>query len=252
MSVTPDLELTMAALGRLARPAVHDRLADAPPSPAPAAAGLVAEVEARAILSAAGFPVVPGHEAASADEVVRRATDLVPPYALKVSLADVGHKDRIGGVSLGVSSVEDLRVACGEIAERAVQAGAAPTAAAVGFLVTEMAFGPEVLVGGLRDPIAGPTVTAAVGGWAAEAGATLGTIVGPRDVSTVEVLVRRWGAERLLGARRTAALVDFLAAFSAAFADGALADYDTVEINPLILAPAGPVIVDALMVRAIR
>jgi acetate---CoA ligase (ADP-forming) len=153
-------------------------------------------------------------------------------------------------VRLGLTSADELRAACREIAERAVAAGAAPDVDAVGFLVTELAFGPEVLVGALRDPVAGPTVTVAVGGWAAEAGATLGTIVGAREETAIAELARRWDAPRLLGEARTRDLVTFLARLADAFAGGPLAGFDTVEINPLLLTAGGPVIADALMVRA--
>ena len=178
------------------------------------------------------------------------AGELRGPLAVKVSLADVGHKDRIGGVRLGLTSPEEVRAACDEIAASAVAAGAAATPGDVRFLVTEMAFGPEVLVGALRDPgRRARRSRSAVGGWAAEAGATLGTIVGAPDAAAIEALARGWDAPRLLGARRTADLVAFLERFAAAFAGGALAGYGTVEINPLILAPGGPVIVDALLVE---
>ena len=248
VSVTPDLELTLAALGRLARVPAPAH-AGAPDARSAARPGLVAEAAARDVLAAAGLPLVRGAEAATPDAAVALAGELRGPLAVKVSLADVGHKDRIGGVRLGLTSPEEVRAACDEIAASAVAAGAAATPGDVRFLVTELAFGPEVLVGALRDPVAGPTVTVAVGGWAAEAGAPLGTIVGAPDAAAIEALARGWDLPRLLGARRTADLVAFLERFAAAFATGALAGYGTVEINPLILAPGGPVIVDALLVE---
>ena len=190
-----------------------------------------------------------GGEAATPDAAVALAGELRGPLAVKVSLAGVGHKDRIGGVRLGLTAPDDVRAACEEIAAGAVAAGAAAAPGDVRFLVTEMAFGPEVLLGALRDPVAGPTVTVAVGGWAAEAGATLGTIVGAPDAAALAALARGWDLPRLLGQRRTADLVAVLERLAAAFAGGALATYGTVEINPLILAAGGPVIVDALLVE---
>lgn len=251
--VTSDLELTMAALSRLARPEVRDALVpEAMASPhSPRSENLVTEAEARRILLAAGLPVVEGREAASPAEAVAHAEALRPPFAVKVSLPGVGHKERVGGVRLGLASPEAVRAACAEIAAGAVAAGVAGQETEVGFLVTEMAFGAEILVGALRDPVAGPTVTVAVGGWAAEAGLTLGTIVGAREAAELETLARRWGLPRLLGERRSADLAGFLAGLTTAFVDGPLSAYGTVELNPLLLTVDGPVIVDALMVRGL-
>ena len=118
------------------------------------------------------------------------------------------------------------------------------------FLVTEMAFGPEVLLGALRDPVAGPTVTVAVGGWAAEAGATLGTIVGAPGRRGARGAGARLGpaaAARRRGGPRTSS--PSWSASRRPSPAARSATYGTVEINPLILAAGGPVIVDALLVE---
>jgi hypothetical protein len=102
-------------------------------------------------------------------------------------------------------------------------------------------------VGALRDPVAGASVTVAVGGWAAESGATFGTAAlngGPQAAR----LVDGWGLPRLLGERRSGQLAGFLDQLATAFVKGPLTGYATVEINPVMLTEHGPVIVDALLV----
>jgi acyl-CoA synthetase (NDP forming) len=243
--VTPDLELTAAALGKLygfdGAPASAAGLDS---SGSAATEGLVAEAGAREVLEAAGLPVVAGGVARDAAGAVELAARLRAPWVVKLSAADVGHKERIGGVRIGLRTADEVRAACEDIAASAREAG---VTGEVAYLVSEMAFGPELLVGALRDPVAGASLTVAVGGWAAESGATFGTAAlngGPQAAE----LVRGWGLARLLGERRAGQLAEFLERLATAFVGGALARYATVEINPVMLTAEGPVIVDALLV----
>ncbi len=252
VSVTPDLELTMAALGRLARPAAreHAGAPDAAPVRGDRTGGGGRRSGGAGRRRAAGGPGRRGGHGGGGGGPGRRAAGTARGQGLARRRRPQGpHRRRPPRAHVA-------RARCAPRARRSPRAPLPPAPslrpADVRFLVTEMAFGPEVLAGALRDPVAGPTVTVAVGGWAAEAGATLGTIVGAPGVAALEALARGWDAPRLLGARRTADLVAFLERFAAAFAAGALAGYGTVEINPLILAPGGPVIVDALLVEEVR
>ena len=246
--VSANLEATMAALGRIAE-AAGPLPATVAPSAAATSTGLVAEVEAREILERAGLPVVAGVVSGDVDELVRRSAQLRRPWVAKLAAANVGHKGRVGGVRLGLPDEDALRDACSQITASAVAAGVV-SEPDVAFLVTETEFGPELLVGALRDPIAGPSLTLAVGGWAAEAGAIFGTIPLPAQRDAVRELVRAWNLDHLLGAERADALAGFLHALGDGFSAGQLAGFDTVEINPLILTDHGPSIVDALMVRS--
>lgn len=252
VSVTTSLPLTMSALGKL-------YAAAQPYSAAPAAAaaawrpaesvepGLITEVEARKILEGAGLPVVKGVVGADLDELIAGAGELTRPWVAKLVAEGVGHKGRVGGVRLGLADEQALREGCGAIADAAIAAGVA-TREQIGFLVTETEFGPELLIGALRDPVAGPSVTVAVGGWAAESGQVFGTIPLPVGREELQTLAKRWRLDHLLG-DRVDGLVDFLAELSDSFATGQLSEYTTVEINPLMLTGHGPSIVDALIVR---
>jgi len=280
--ISADLDRTLAALGALY--AVDDPAEQGPASPpvpqsppAPAGRGadgggggdgtaatdaavvepdatpedsargrLVTEAEGREILGRLGLPLVAGRECADVEDVVRAARELAGPLVLKLSAPGVGHRDRVGGIRLGLAGEDALRRAAEEIRASAEAAGV--PAADIGFLVEEMVFGPEILIGAIRDPIAGPTVTVAVGGWAAEAGATFGTLVLPLTPEEITQALARRRLPHLLGDRRTADLAALLTTVATEFATGALAAYRTVELNPVILGPDGPRVVDVLMV----
>ena len=246
---SPNLEATMAALGRLYE-AAGPLPASAPTDSGFLAAGLVAEVEARMILDGVGLPVVRGVVERDVDALARRASELRRPWVAKLAAAAVGHKGRIGGVRLGLIDERALRIACDDIAASAVAAGAV-SAQDVAFLVTETEFGPELLVGAptRSDRRAQPDVGRRRLGW--ESGAVFGD--DPAANATRRVsreLLRSWNLPHLLGAERAEALARFLSALGVEFATGRLTSFDTVEINPLILASNGPSIVDALMVRS--
>jgi acyl-CoA synthetase (NDP forming) len=261
VSVTTSLPLTMAALGKLYAAAGHynSRPAAAAAAPRPAESagageratehdgGLITEVQARKLLTAAGLPVVKGVVASDLDELVAGASVLTRPWVAKLVAEGVGHKGRVGGVRLGLSDEAALREACEAIAAAASAAGVA-TREQIAFLVTETEFGPELLIGALRDPVAGASLTVAVGGWAAESGQIFGILPLPITREELWGRVREWRLD-LLG-DRVAGLVEFLTDLGDAFAGGLLAEYATVEINPLMLTSHGPSVVDALIVRS--
>lgn len=246
VSVTPDLDLTLAALGRMHGAAVLEgdlRARPAGGGHADSTTAITAEAASRAILANAGLPVVAGGEYGSADEVVA-AAGTGGRWVVKLSLDSVAHKERVGGVVLGVSGPDAVREACERIAANAIAAGVSD-GSDIRYLLDEMVSGPEILVGMLSDPVAGPCITVAVGGWAAEAGAIFGTLALPHP--DVEAAFALWGLPHLLGAERSAGLAGFVRDLGAAVTTGPLKGYTTIELNPVMLTSRGPVIVDALM-----
>ena len=246
--VAPDLDLTLAALGRLALPRRADDDLPGPSSSTGSGTmsrGIVAEAAARELLRAAGVPVVGGAEAADESEAERVAATLTGPFAVKLSLASVAHKERVGGVALSVPA-EGVAAACGRIKANAIAAGVSD-GSDVRFLVTEMVSGPELLVGVVRDPLAGLSLTVAVGGWAAEAGAVFGTIPLASSPSIADH-VAAWRLPRLIGSERAEGFVGFLERLADA-ARTDLTDFREIELNPVMLTARGPLVVDALLVE---
>jgi acetate---CoA ligase (ADP-forming) len=244
--VLPDLDNAIRALAKL-YPAGVDQPGRAALGQA-AAPGIVAEAAGRAVLEKIGIPLVRGVEVAGVDAAVRAAGELTGPYVIKISLPDVGHKQRVGGVRVGLTDGNAVDAACRAVEESAIRLGLldAPPAS---FLVQEMAVGPEILVGLLRDAAAGPVLSVGVGGWAAELGEPAITLALPAAPEALAGVIGRSRLGRTLGEERSRELRQLVAVLADEFARGALAGYAAVECNPVILTATGPVVADVLLVR---
>jgi acetate---CoA ligase (ADP-forming) len=244
--VLPDLDNAIRALAKL-YPADPDRPITEPAVARAAAAGIVAEAAGRDVLEKIGVPLVRGVEVVGADAAVQAAAALPGPYVIKISLPDVGHKQRVDGVRVGLTDGAAVAAACREVEESAIKLGvlAAPPAS---FLVQQMAVGPEILVGLLRDAAAGPVLSVGAGGWAAELGEPAIMVALPAAPDALSRAVSRSRLARALGAERSRELSELVAVLAAEFVNGELAEYTTVECNPVILTATGPVVADVLLV----
>lgn len=251
VSVNTGFATTVSSLARL-----YDHSEDAAPAPASHGApvdpeSVVDEAPAREILAGLGFPVVRGFVATSAADARDGAQDVPAPWVAKVAVEGLGHKGRVGGVRLGLTTLDELEEACEDITAKVVEFGIA-AAEDVGFMVQQMVFGPEVLVGLVRDRVAGPAAVVGVGGWAAESASIFATIPLPASKAHIAELVTGSALPRLIGADKADELIDLLAGLTEQFTAGALVQYDTVELNPVIMAGDGPKVADALLVRRAR
>lgn len=211
------------------------------------------EHEAKQVLAAYGLPVTQEGLAASADEAAALARRIGFPVALKVQSPDILHKTEAGGILLNLRSEEDVRRAYGEIMGRARQYR--PGADIAGVLVQEMIEGGvEVIVGVTKDPVFGPVVMFGLGGIFVEALRDVSFRVAPLARRDAEEMIREVKGYRLLEGIRgkppcdVAALADAILKVSHLAADfaGRIAELD---INPLIVLPAGVWVVDALIVK---
>ena len=141
-------------------------------------------------------------------------------------------RDRAGLVRLGLGA-------------NALAAAALDMPTARGFLVEEMAPPPvaELLVGLRRDPVYGMTLSLGMGGTAAELLGDIVTLVLPVAGDEIRAALSRLRLAPLLTGYRGRAPADIDAAIDAALrlCDIMIAnpDIDEIEINPLMLAPAG-------------
>jgi hypothetical protein len=94
-----------------------------------------------------------------------------------------------------------------------------------------MAFGPELFVGCSRDPWYGAHLVLARGG-----------------VNVEETANSRILPITAMAAEIGAAAASLVGRVAAAFGDGSLSGYATVELNPVILDAGGPKIADVLLV----
>lgn len=200
---------------------------------------LMAESDAKALLSAAGIAVPKGISAATLADLVPLAAGLTAPLALK-GLGFV-HKTEAGAVRLGLASLQDQPEMPG----------------ATGYLAEEMVTGAvaEVLIGLRRDPVYGATLTLGMGGVAAEVLADTVTLVLPVSEDQILDAMRRLRLWPLLDGYRGRARADVaaVAAMAVRLAGVMLGDEscEEIEINPVMAREKGAVAVDALIRRAI-
>jgi acetate---CoA ligase (ADP-forming) len=230
--------------------------AAAPPSIArvtpPAVVGPLDEANSKALLAKVGIPVA-RECVLSPDTEKPTAIDLEFPLAVKLLSRDIAHKSEVGGVVLGVSSLDGIAAAIRDI--RANVRRQRPQASIDGFIVAEMITdGLETLIGVVRDPSFGPVVAFGLGGVAAEALKDVSYRVAPFGADEACAMIGELRASALFGAFRgrgaldVDALAEAIARISAwAAQQERIAELD---INPLFVRPRGRGVVaaDALIV----
>ncbi|BBK43997.1 hypothetical protein STVA_40170 [Allostella vacuolata] len=227
---------------------------DLPAGALPAPAGPVDEREAKRILAAAGIPVVEDRLVRTAEEAGAAAAQFGGPVVLKVSSPDILHKTEVGGVVVGLASPADAAAAFTAMMDR-VKA-ARPAARIEGALVSPMiGDGVECIMGISVDPAFGPVVLFGLGGIFVEVLKDVTLRVAPFGVDDAARMIREVKGFPLLDGARgkpkadVDALADALARLSV-FAAANAGRIDSVDVNPILVRPAGQgvVAVDALFV----
>jgi acetyl-CoA synthetase len=167
------------------------------------------------------------------------------PVVIKVASADVQHKSDVGGVVLNVRSAEEAAAA----AERMRSLGDT-------FLVEEMVTDgvAEILVGAVVDAQFGLTLVIGAGGVLTELLQDSVSLLPPFTRASVTTALRRLVVAKMLEGFRgkpaadVPALIDTILAVGN-FAEKNLASLVELDVNPVIVRPAGAgaVAVDALI-----
>lgn len=250
----------VAALHRFARAFATSAApaAGLPPAIAvPDAAGAALdEVRSKALLATAGVPGPAERIAGSADDAVAAADALGYPVAMKIVSPDIVHKSDIGGVALGIGDRDAARSCYARL--RAAAQAAAPAARIVGVLVTPMIDdGVELIVGVQNDAVFGPVVVCGLGGALVEVLQATSLRRAPFDADAARAMIASGPAAALLaGVRgRPPADVDGLAVTLAALSRFAAANAHwlaSIDVNPLVVRPAGRGVVALDAVIAVR
>ncbi len=123
----------------------------------------IGEAESKEILEAYGFATPKGSIATTADQAANIADQLGFPVVLKIWSPDILHKSDVGGVKVGLKSVQEVRDAFDLMMYRIPKK--MPKANILGVLVQEMCrSGREVILGMHRDPHFGPLMMFGMGG----------------------------------------------------------------------------------------
>ena len=212
---------------------------------------MLTEPEAKALLAAAGVPVVPTTVCGPTPEAaVQAAQALGFPVVLKVLSAQISHKSDVGGVALNLETAQDVSIAAQAILTRA--ADRRPDAHIDGFTVQPMVRRPralELIVGASIDPLFGPVLLFGQGGTAVEVVADRAVALPPLNAALARALIDRTRVARLLQGWRdvpaadVGAVVDTLMAVSQLLAtEPRIAE---IDINPLLCDAQGAIALDA-------
>jgi acyl-CoA synthetase (NDP forming) len=202
------------------------------------------EQDTKLLLAQYGVHSVSGSVGTDADEVVRAASTIGYPVALKILSPDIAHKTEVGGVKLNIADESELRAACEAIFESVKRH--APQAQVDGLLVQAMATGgvAELIAGVTHDAVFGPTLTVGLGGVLTEVYRDASHRLLPIDSEMVLQMLQGLRAWPLLDGFRgrphgdVHAACDNVAALSrAAMALGPQAE--EIEINPIQVRARG-------------
>jgi acyl-CoA synthetase (NDP forming) len=204
------------------------------------AARTLDEAAAKAALAGHGLATPDGAIATTPEEAATIAAEVGFPVALKGR--GIAHKTEAGAVRLGLRSAE------------AVAAAARGMDFAESWLVERMVEGTvaELILGVVRDPAYGYTLTIGAGGILTELLADTATLVIPAGEADIRAALAGLKTAALLTGYRGRAHGDIEAVVAACMALQAyVAEIDDrleeIEINPLMVTPHGAVAADALI-----
>ncbi|MGO4654520.1 acetate--CoA ligase family protein [Ensifer sp. 2YAB10] len=205
----------------------------------------LSEHEAKVELAAAGLTVPKGKTATSAEEAANAAEALGFPVVLKG--LGVAHKTEAGAVKLNLASRDEVFIAAKAMA-----------GVASGYLVEKMVGKPvaELIIGAMRDPVAGPVLTIGAGGILVELLDDSTILTLPTTPEAIREAIGGLKIRKLLDGYRGAPAADFAAltdavAAAASYVVANASKLEELDINPLMVLPngQGAVAADALIRR---
>ncbi|WP_075292149.1 acetate--CoA ligase family protein [Pararhizobium arenae] len=205
----------------------------------------LSEHEAKTELAAFGLTIPQGVTAATAEEAADAAEKLGFPVVLKGQ--GVAHKTEAGAVKLNLASRDAV-----------LDAAKAMAGVASGYLVEKMVAKPvaELIVGAMRDPVAGPVLTVGAGGILVELIEDSAILTLPTNDKAIRETLSGLKTAKLLGGYRGQpkgdidALVRAVASVASYVVSNA-SMIEEVDINPIMVLPegSGTVAADALIRR---
>lgn len=202
----------------------------------------VAEVEAKEILRAYDFNILPGSLAETAQQAVETAERIGYPVVLKISSPDIIHKSDFGGVRINLANAEQVRDAFDLMMLRVQRR--APNARIRGGFVEKMGpRGREMILGMTRDPQFGPMLMFGLGGIFVEVMKDVTFYLAPITAEEAMQMLKNTRSYALLQGARGQAPVDLEAIATALQRISQLVtDYPQItelDINPFIVGEVG-------------
>ena len=208
--------------------------------------GWLAPGEVERLLFCWGIPVVASRLAHSARAAGRAAAELGGHVALKAVAPGLVHRRDAGAVRLGLAGPTAVSRAAGVMARQLTAAGTTLEC----FHVQRMApAGSELIVGAVSDPAFGPLVACGAGGVAAELVGDIQVRLAPLGPREADGMLRELKTFPLLDGYRGRPRADLGSVRDLVMRVGALvAAHPAVaelDLNPVIAAPEGALVVDA-------
>ncbi len=160
-------------------------------------------LEARALLTAFGIPVMPAMAARSASEALVAAESLGFPVAMKINSPDINHKSDVNGVRLNIADAQTVRSAYNELTNTVREQR--PEARLDGVTIERMYGNPhgrELLAGVVRDPVFGPVISFGAGGTMVEIIRDHAVAIPPLNDFIISDLIYQTRVSKLLDAFR--------------------------------------------------
>jgi acyl-CoA synthetase (NDP forming) len=208
---------------------------------------VLTEYESKKIFAAAGIPVTKEILTDTIEDAIAAGNKIGYPVVLKISSPEVSHKSDFGGVNLGISDEEALRVACEDLKRRAEDASIE-----FSFLLQEMADpGQELLVGAKRDATFGPAILFGLGGVFTEVLDDVAIRISPIEREEAQKMVREIKGAPVLDGFRGMPPVDLEAVVDVILKVSELMEtYEEIselDINPLFGYEKSVLAVDGLI-----
>lgn len=212
---------------------------------------LLTEPEAKALLAAAGLPVVPTRVVGpSAAEAEAAAEALGYPVVVKILSHAISHKSDVGGVRLNIGNATELAQVCTSMLQRVRELR--PDADVQGFTVQSMVrkkHAHELIVGASVDRLFGPVILFGAGGTAVEVLADRALALPPLNTPLAQAQIARTRIHRLLQGYRgePAADIDAVAQVLVGISQllAEVPEIAELDINPLLTNHEGAVALDA-------
>ena len=212
---------------------------------------ILTEPEAKALLAAAGLPVVPTRVVgASAAEAQAAADALGYPVVVKILSHAISHKSDVGGVRLNIGSAAEVAQVCETMLARVRELR--PDADVQGFTVQPMVkkrHAHELIVGASVDRLFGPVILFGAGGTAVEVLADRALALPPLNTPLALAQIARTRVHRLLKGYRDepAAHIDAVAQVLVSVSQllAEVPEIAELDINPLLTNHEGAIALDA-------
>ncbi len=199
--------------------------------------------QALAVTAALGIPVAPWETVATSAEATAAAARLGFPVVLKLSASSLIHKTEAGGVVLDLQDAAAVEIAFARLAQAARANLAAHEAWRV-VVMSQVAGGREVILGGRRDDSFGPVIAFGAGGVDTEILDDAALRVAPLSPTQALDLIAETRIGRILAGtrRRPPADLESLSQALATLSQLLLQfpQVQEVDLNPVLVLPGKP------------